>query len=150
VKVRRARADEADALTALCLRSKQSNGYDDAFMAACRDELTVTPAAMLEAEYWVAEDGTVCGCICLRIEPDGRSGEVEAFFVDPDWQRRGVGRLLWDTLAARARALGLAALHLDADPAAVPFYQAMGFAVIGTSPSASIPGRRLPHMRIAL
>ncbi len=55
IKIRRARRDEAGVLTELSLRSKRSNGYGDAFMAACREELTVTGARMSQGEYWVAE-----------------------------------------------------------------------------------------------
>lgn len=148
INVRLARDDEAEALTDLSLRSKQSNGYDDAFMAACREELTVTGERLAEGEYWVAESGGgLCGCACLLVEPDGRSGEVHAFFIDPAWQRRGVGRLIWQKLLERAKEKGLTELHLDADPAAVPFYESMGFRVVGESPSGSIPGRSLPLMK---
>lgn len=144
--IRRARDGDAEALTELSLESKRSNGYDDAFMAACREELTVTRQSLAEGEYWVAECGGLCGCACLLTDPDGRGGEVHAFFIDPAWQRQGVGRLLWGKLAERAREKGLSALRLDADPAAVPFYEAMGFTVVGEAPSGSIPGRKLPHM----
>ena len=146
ITIRLASQDETRVLTELSLRSKRSNGYDEAFMAACREELTVTRQSLAEGEYWVAECGGLCGCACLLTDPDGRGGEVHAFFIDPAWQRRGVGRLLWRKLAERAREKGLAELRLDADPAAVPFYEAMGFTVVGEAPSGSIPGRKLPHM----
>ena len=149
--IRRARPDEADALTDLCLRSKQSNGYDDAFMAACRAELTVTPALMRDCEFWVADDGGgLAGCVALLVGADGRSGEVHAFFIEPSRKRQGIGRRLWTKIVERARDLGLVELHLDADPFAVPFYEALGFATIGSTPSGSIPGRRIPQMRVAL
>ncbi len=150
VTIRLAQAGEAEALTELSLKSKGSNGYDDAFMAACREELTVTDQRLAEGEYWVAESGGLRGCACLLAEPDSRSGEVHAFFIDPDWQRRGVGRLIWQKLLERAKEEGLAELHLDADPAAVPFYEAMGFKIVGESPSGSIPGRSLPLMKRSL
>lgn len=65
LEIRRARPDEADALTDLSMRSKRSNGYDDAFMEACREELTVTPKRLAEGEYWVAVADDICGCVCL-------------------------------------------------------------------------------------
>lgn len=150
VTIRRARDDEADVLTELSLRSKRSNGYDDAFMAACREELTVTDQRLAEGEYWVAECGEIRGCACLLPDPDGRSGEVHAFFIDPAWQRKGIGRLLWQKLVQRARETELSELRLDADPAAVPFYEAMGFKVVGEAASGSIAGRMLPHMTAAV
>ena len=150
IEIRLARPEDAEALTDLSLRSKASNGYDEAFMSACREELTVTEKSLAEGEYWVAESGDICGCACLAADPDGHAGEIHAFFIDPDCQRRGIGRLLWQKVLERAKAQGLERLYLDADPAAVPFYEAMGFTVVGESPSGSIPGRSLPYMTLDL
>lgn len=151
ITLRRARPDEAAILTDLSMRSKQSNGYDDTFMSACAQELTVTPQRLAEGEYWVADnDGTICGCACLTADQDNKVGEVHAFFIDPGFQRRGVGRQLWEKIAARARDQDLARLHLDADPFAVPFYEAMGFTVVSQAPSGSIEGRMLPKMKALL
>jgi N-acetylglutamate synthase-like GNAT family acetyltransferase len=150
IKIRLARQEDVGVLTELSIRSKRSNGYDEMFMAACREELTVTDERLIEGEYWVAESGVVCGCACLLADPKSRSGEVHAFFIDPTWQRQGIGRLLWQKLVERAKEKGLADLHLDADPLAVPFYEALGFKVTGEAPSGSIAGRSLPHMTIAI
>jgi len=150
IKIRKARPEDVKDLTELSIRSKRSNGYDEAFMAACREELTVTEDHLADGEYWVAESGVVCGCACLTADPNGRSAEIQTFFIDPDWQRQGIGRLLWRKLIERARAKELAELHLDADPFAVPFYEALGFGVIGETPSGSIAGRSLPHMTLAI
>ena len=151
VTVCRARPDEAAVLTDLSIRSKASNGYDAAFMDACRDELTVTPERMRAATYWIAlAEAEPCGCVALGMDEGGTSGEVNAFFVDPGWQRRGVGLLLWQALRTEAKARGLIRLHLAADPAAVAFYERLGFVTIGAIPSGSIEGRTLPHMTLAL
>ncbi|MEM7045445.1 MAG: GNAT family N-acetyltransferase [Pseudomonadota bacterium] len=149
ITVRRARLSEAELLTDLSMRAKQSNGYDGAFMEACREELTVTASRLKAGEYWVADGGSVCGCVCLSEIAD-RQGEVHAFFVDPDFQRRGIGRLLWRKVIERASLSGMTALYLDADPAAVPFYRTMGFIEIGQVPSGSIEGRMLPRMMFRL
>ena len=138
-------------MTDVSIRSKKSNGYDDAFMAACRAELTVTVAHLCQGEYWVATDGgRIVGCASLCPDTDQRSGVVHSFFIDPDHQGRGVGRLIWATLRDRAHAYNMTSVRLDADPSAVPFYQAMGFQVVGDAPSGSIEGRRLPHMVLSL
>lgn len=150
IRIRQARLEEADILTNLSMRSKQSNGYDDIFMEACRTELTVTEERLLTGEYWVAESDIVCGCACIDIDPNSRSGEVHAFFIDPDWQRKGIGRLLWQKIVESARAKGLVHLHLDADPFAVPFYESLGFKTVGEVPSGSIKGRSIPHMTLSL
>lgn len=149
VTIRRARLDEAGILTDLSMRAKRSNGYDDDFMEACRSELTVTVDRLQEGEYWIAEASAICGCVCLKDEGGGH-GEVHAFFIDPNFQRRGIGRSLWLKVAGRAKALGIKTLDLDADPAACAFYRAMGFVEIGEAPSGSVEGRMLPRMRVEL
>lgn len=147
MKLRRAQAADAEALTALAYASKQSNGYDDAFMAACVDELRVTPDQIAATHFLLAEDtsGPPLGCACLTPK-----GEISSFYIDPHHQRRGIGRLLWGGIMDAAKAQNLTRLTLDADPAAVPFYSAMGFEVVAEVPSGSIPGRLLPQMALRL
>jgi len=147
--LRRAEIAEASSLTALALRSKASWGYDAAFMALCRDELTVQPAAIAKGEVWVAEDGgEIVGL--LEVVPLGSSAEVRLMFVAPEHLGSGIGGALWRHAEARAHALGAIRIELDADPNAVPFYERMGMRIAGESPSGSIPGRSLPRMRKTL
>lgn len=151
ILVRPAEINDVDAMTDVSIRSKQSNGYDDAFMDACRNELMITAAHLCQGEYWVAIDGEkIVGCASLCPVKDLRSGEVHSFFIDPDYQGRGVGRLIWSQLLERAQAYAMTDVRLDADPNAVLFYEAMGFQVVGDAPSGSIPGRRIPHMTLSL
>ena len=56
VTVRAARAAEAGDLTELALRAKASWGYDAAFMAACRDELTMTPSQYVQRNCYLASE----------------------------------------------------------------------------------------------
>ena len=144
IEIRRARPGEEEVLTALVLRSKASNGYDEAFMAACVAELTIPAEAISDGEVFVAGDETPLGM--YRLIAKGELGHVEDMFVDPQAKRSGVGRALWAHMEARARAFGCFRLGLDADPFAVAFYQAMGMKIVGESPSGSIPGRMLPRM----
>ena len=150
-ELRPARLEDAARLTALTLRSKQSNGYDDAFMAACCDELTITEQALSSGSYWVAHQSDVlCGYASLIIDGQTSVGKIGDFFIDPDWQRQGIGQLLWDKILTLAKGNQLIKLYLDADPFAVPFYKAMGFVTVGEVPSGSIKGRMLPRMEIQL
>jgi GNAT superfamily N-acetyltransferase len=150
VTIRLARYNDAEALTLIAMSSKHSNGYDDAFMAACAEELRVTSASLDAHEYWVVENGEPCGFVCLDVDPDGFSGTVRSFFIEPSWQRHGIGRLLWTALEGSARDKGLRLLRLDADPKAEAFYCALGFTTVSRVPSGSIPGRTLPHMQVGL
>jgi hypothetical protein len=49
--IRLARIDEASALSALCVRSKASWGYDEVFMALARVALEVSPEQIAAATY---------------------------------------------------------------------------------------------------
>jgi GNAT superfamily N-acetyltransferase len=149
VIVRAARLDEADVLTALALRSKASWGYSEAFMEACRAELTVTPEKMAAWKIWVAEDdGEIAGMIALRLE--GATAELEDFFVEPAYQKQGVGSALFEVLIDACRTVGVTDLGVDADPNAEAIYAGLGFRTVGRSPSGSIPGRTLPRMALRL
>jgi GNAT superfamily N-acetyltransferase len=148
VEVRTARPEEAQALSELAMRAKASWGYDAAFMAACRDELTLTPQKLAAWRVWVAETGgRLAGMIALS---EGDVAEVEDFFVEPVFQGRGVGRALMDVLICAARSARLETLEVDADPNAEHVYARLGFETVGRSPSGSIPGRWLPRMRLVL
>ncbi|MEV7232432.1 GNAT family N-acetyltransferase [Streptomyces sp. NPDC051020] len=143
MKVRPARRSEAGALTELALASKGHWGYDDAFLASCRDELTMYPADIECRRTTVAEeDGRVLGFTTLDGAPP--EGALGMMFVAPDALGRGIGRLLFEHTVAEARRLGFVRLTIDADPNAEPFYLAMGAVRIGATLSGSIPGRELP------
>ncbi|MGH1415158.1 MAG: GNAT family N-acetyltransferase [Pelagimonas sp.] len=146
VRIRQAHPKEAATLSALSMRSMQSNGYDDAFMEACCKELLITEQHFETRAYWAAEAKGIVGVIGLEPDTDGPSGEVCALFVAPDQKRQGLGRLLWDHLIGQAKAKGLHCVWLDADPAAVPFYEALGLRTVKAVPSRSIAGRVLPQM----
>lgn len=60
--------DEAEYLTRLCLRSKQHWGYDETFMATCRDELTITSADFDRSRLMTARiNGKIAGVVQLTI-----------------------------------------------------------------------------------
>ncbi|MFD7297694.1 GNAT family N-acetyltransferase [Streptomyces sp. NPDC059897] len=148
--LRPARPDEAPRLSALALRSKAHWGYDDAFMAACVDELTLRPAEVVRRRTTVAEgaDGRLLGLVTLEGPPP--VGELGLMFVDPDAIGLGVGRLLFEHMRETARAAGFRTVGWSADPNAVPFYEAMGGRQVGVTPSGSVPGRTLPLMELRL
>lgn len=147
--IRPARSEEHQVLTALALRSKAHWGYSDAFMRACIDELTITPQRIENETYLVAEsDGRVCGM--AGIARDGDGWEVCNMFVEPRWIGTGTGRLLFDRLIVAAREMGITELAIDADPNARPFYERMGAEFLHMTPSGSIPGREIPHLRLTL
>src|SRR5262245_51023913 len=58
ITIRRARADEAQALTDLSLRSKAVWGYDASFLARCRAAMTLMPEKLRAHPFYVATDDT--------------------------------------------------------------------------------------------
>ncbi|MBV6698540.1 GNAT family N-acetyltransferase [Kitasatospora aureofaciens] len=149
MQIRSARPEEAGLLTGIALRSKAYWGYDEAFMAACRDELTLDAAAIERAWAVVAEDGErVVGFATVTGTPP--EAQLDMLFVEPDVIGRGVGRALFACARGRAEELGCRRLTIDSDPNAEPFYRAMGAVRIGVTPSGSIPGRELPLLVLEL
>ena len=145
MRIRDARPEEADFLSALAIRSKAYWGYDEAFLAACRAELTFAPEDIVSRRTAVAEEeDRVVGFVTLLGKPP--QGEIGALFVEPDRIGRGVGRALWEEVLRRARREGFTGIVIDADPGAEAFYERMGARRSGRSPSGSIPGRFLPRL----
>ncbi len=143
VTIRPARPEEADALSALAWRSKGHWGYDAAFMASCREALTVGAEAIIAGRVFIAwQGGAPRGFYQLDIADD--AADVGLFFVEPGAIRSGIGRALWRHLSAEAARRGRARITVESDPNAVGFYEAMGARRIGSVPSESIPGRTLP------
>lgn len=149
LRLRTPHTDEAAALTELCLRSKAVWGYDEAFMRAVQDELTLTASAMETSFLMVAEiDGNVAGVAQVRVE--GERAELDKLFIEPAHLGDGIGRALFDWARKTARDARATTLVIDADPGAAGFYRRMGAVDDGTVPSGSIPGRVLPRLKLVL
>lgn len=149
MEIRAAEAGEADLLSELAFRSKAHWGYDDAFMIACREELTYTPEQVAAGVFRVVEDeGEVRGFHALvKISPSAL--ELEAMFVSPAHIGRGYGRALMEDALERARQTEhVERLVIQADPNAAAFYERAGARLIGERASDSIRGRMLPLYEI--
>jgi GNAT superfamily N-acetyltransferase len=144
VEIRDATVDDCEALSALAFASKAHWGYDDAFMEACRDEVTIRPVDLERARLRVAVATEILGF--HGIEGD----ELEWLFVAPAATGRGIGAALFADALDIARRAGIKTLRIDADPNASGFYERMGARRIGETPSASIPGRVLPVYAIGV
>jgi predicted N-acetyltransferase YhbS len=149
IRIRPARADEADLLTDLSLRAKAVWGYDAGFLARCRAVMTMKAGNIAARPHFVAEaDGRVAGF--YGFEPEAEGIGLDYLFVEPDLIGRGLGRALWSHAVATARRLGHGALIVVSDPNAEGFYVRMGCRRIGTRPSELEAGRQLPLLRLAL
>ena len=149
-RIRPALPAEAGLLSGVAFRSKAHWGYSPAFMAACRAELTLSPAQILEHPTFVVEAPQgVLGFYALE-HVSATHVDLAHLFVEPAAHGRGLGRALLTHARGEARARGYRVLVIQGDPNAVGFYEACGATLVGSRPSASIPGRALPLLEIAL
>ncbi len=145
MKLRAAKPDELAELNALILRSKAVWGYDDDFMAACRDELAIAADELDETSLRIAEDAAgLVGVVQIGIS--NRVGTLHKLFVDPRAQAKGVGQMLFQWALENCKAGGADVMTIDSDPGAAPFHRRMGARDDGEVPSGSIPGRMLPRL----
>lgn len=74
-------------------------------------------AAVLDGEpesIDVAVDGDQpAGWVCTRLHPEDSMGEVYVIVVDPDYQRRGIGRALLERSFARVREAGMTMVMVE-------------------------------------
>jgi GNAT superfamily N-acetyltransferase len=147
--VREARPDELPGLSDLCLRSKAVWGYDDAFLEACRRELTLQAEELDTTKVVVAEDSNgVAGMVQIKVVR--KQADLLKLFVEPHMLRKGIGRQLFDWAVEQARSMGAGRLLIESDPDAAPFYRRMGARDVGVVASGSIPGRLLPRLTYEL
>jgi len=147
--IRAAVVEELPSLSELCLRSKAVWGYDAAFMAACRAELTFDPDDLVFSRIAVAEQGgRILGVAQVRMV--GRDADLQKLFVEPAALRGGVGRALFAWAADAAGGMGASQMIIEADPDAAPFYRRLGARDAGLAPSRSIAGRMLPKLVLDL
>ncbi len=140
---------ELPALSELCMRSKAVWGYDEAFMAACRRELSFDLHDLESSHIAVAARGEdVVGVAQVRVA--GNEADLAKLFVDPAAMRLGVGQALFAWALDTARALGASRMVIEADPDAAPFYRRLGAREVGLVPSGSIAGRMLPKLVLEL
>jgi ribosomal protein S18 acetylase RimI-like enzyme len=144
--LRPARAAEAPALTALARAAKASWGYPEAWLEAWAEELTITAAQAGGGGCVVAEQaGRIRGFSILGRATDG--WRLEHLWVEPEAQRRGVGRALVREARAAVRERGGARLVVVSDPHAEGFYLACGAVRSGVEVSSVLGMERvLPRL----
>jgi GNAT superfamily N-acetyltransferase len=82
------------------------------------------------------------------LDPAREPARIRAFFVHPDWARRGLGRQLFTACHAAARDAGFRSLALVATLPGVPLYEALGF-VRGAPVDVRLPdGAVLPCVQM--
>jgi GNAT superfamily N-acetyltransferase len=146
--IRDARPEEAPALAALQRRSADVWEEYRAQLAANPDAIEPPHRAIADGRVRVAADasGRLLGFSVVLPIRDGRC-ELDDLFVEPEWMRRGVGRLLVAALTARAAAAGASHVDVIANPNALAFYERLGFETTG---QASTRFGEAPRMSLEL
>ena len=108
-----------------------------------RDRLNKPTGAFLVIDD--DEPGQLAGAVYVELR--GERGWFGLLSVDPDRQKRGLGKKLVQAVEAHCRAAGC--IHLDLDTVNVrlelpAFYSALGFAPFGTSPFPEHVKLKLP------
>ena len=142
MQIRPAQFDDRDALLNIWLRSVRATHL---FLAES-DIQSLLPivrdVALKHLELWVVCDS--------QMRPIGFSGldgaKLEALFIDPDYFRRGAGRLLIEHARQRKGALTIDVN--EQNPDALRFYESCGFRVVGRSPTDS-DGRPFPLLHLS-
>jgi GNAT superfamily N-acetyltransferase len=122
---------------------------------------------LVDGTYYVAEiDGRIAGCGGWSVRTPAyqtdaaaavsahAAAKVRAFYVHPNYARRGIGRALLDVIEAAIIAAGHEEAVLDATVSGMPFYKRCGYRALASTHLEFPNGVRLPmvgmHRRLGL
>lgn len=87
-------------------------------------------------------DGLIAGFAQLEYD-----GHIDCFYCHKDFQEKGVGRLLFESVEKEARKQNLTKLFVEASITAKPFFEKMGFSLIQKQ-TVLIQGVELTNFRM--
>lgn len=171
IRLRTAAAGDVDELTALIRKSVlglAAGDYSGEQLSSALEHLFGVDTRLIEdGTYFVAElEGRAVGCGGWsrrrtlfggdqyadrsddRVDPRTEPARIRAFFVHPDWARRGVARLLLAECERAARAEGFRRLELMATLTGIPFYEREGFVTVEENEIELPGGVRFPLARM--
>lgn len=82
------------------------------------------------------------------LDPRSDAAKIRAFFVYPDWARKGIGSLILEACETAAIAAGFSRLEMGATLSGVAFYRAKGYAEIENQGVPLENGETLPIVRM--
>ena len=83
------------------------------------------------------------------LDPAGDAAKIRAFFVHPNWARRGIGSLILEACENAARDEGFTRLEMGATLSGVAFYRAKGYVEIEDQSVPLSNGESLPIVRMS-
>ena len=131
----------------LSVRELQRHDYTpDHFEGSLPAVYEVDSQLIADGTYFVVEAGdTIAGCGGWSrhgtlfggdqmaghedslLDPESEAAKIRAFFVHPQWTRRGVASLILDASEAAAAAAGFTRMEMGATLTGVAFYRAKGY-----------------------
>jgi GNAT superfamily N-acetyltransferase len=82
------------------------------------------------------------------LDPACDPARIRAFFVHPEWPRRGIGRMLIQACEAAARQAGFRSMELVATLAGERLYAACGYRTLETLEIPLVNGLTLPTLKM--
>jgi GNAT superfamily N-acetyltransferase len=82
------------------------------------------------------------------LDPAREAAKIRAFFVHPEWARRGIGGLILEACESAAAAAGFTRLEMGATLTGVPFYRAKGYAACEELTVPLPGGHSMPIVRM--
>ena len=82
------------------------------------------------------------------LNPHTDAAKIRAFFVHPDWVRRGIGTMLLDACEQAAAQAGFRRFEMGATLSGVPLYRARGYAALENLAVPLANGESLPIVRM--
>ncbi len=83
------------------------------------------------------------------LDPNIDAAKIRAFFVHPDWARRGIGSRILELCQQAARAEGFSRAEMGATLTGAPFYRRHGYAEIERMELPLANGEVLPIVKMA-
>jgi GNAT superfamily N-acetyltransferase len=82
------------------------------------------------------------------LDPSRDAAKIRAFFIHPDWARRGIGTLLLDACESAAKAAGFSRFEMGATLTGAKLFRARGYLPIRSLEVPLLNGESLPiiHM----
>ncbi len=161
--IRLAQESDISALEELIASSVRALLAPEVLAASLGPVFGVDAQLIRDGTYFVAEDdGRIAGCggwsrwdavyggdrarrqDDARLDPARDAARVRAFFVHPQWARRGIGRRLLLECESAARAAGFASAMLVGTLAGEKLYAAYGYTVVGRFDAPLSGGLVLP------
>lgn len=163
--------DDLPALRALMTRAieqLQNDFLTPEQVRASRKVMGLDTQLIQDGTYFVIEEGgQIVGCggwsfratlfggdssVVTRepipLYPATDAAKIRAMYTDPDFTRRGIGRMILGLCESAARDAGFARVEMMATMSGVPLYRTCGYVPLEPMCSASIDGVQVPLRRM--